>query len=68
MSLLSVLGAIFIAWGIYTIQSGTASFNRSLLTFQKDVEYTRKEKPVYFWLSVLIRILAGIMIIYIDMG
>lgn len=68
MSLLSVFGAIFIAWGIYTIHSGTASFNRSLITFQKDVEYTRKEKPVYFWLSVLIRVLAGITIIYIDIG
>jgi hypothetical protein len=28
--------------------------------------YTRKEKPFQFWISVLIRILAGIMIIYID--
>ena len=68
MSLLSVLGAIFIAWGLYTIQSGTASFNSSLIKFQKDVVYTRTEKPVYFWLSVLIRILAGVMIIYIDIG
>ena len=68
MSLLSVLGAIFIAWGLYTIKSGTASFNSSLIRLQKDVEFTRKEKPVHFWLSVLIRILAGVMIIYIDIG
>jgi len=66
VSLLTVLGAIFIAWGIYTIKSGTASFNSGLLHFQKNVVYTRKEKPFQFWISVLIRILAGIMIIYID--
>lgn len=66
MSLLTVLGAIFIAWGMYTIKTGTASFNSSLLNFQKDVVYTRKDNPFHFWFSVLVRFLAGIMIIYID--
>lgn len=66
MSLLTVLGAIFIVWGMYTIKSGTASYNSSLLSFQKNVVYTRKDNPFYFWISVLIRFLAGIMIIYID--
>lgn len=68
MSLLTVLGAIFIAWGGYTLKTGRASYNTTLLSFQKTVMYTRSEHPYQFWLAVLIRILAGVMIIYVDAG
>lgn len=66
MSMLTVLGAIFILWGVFTVKSGNASYNSKLLSFKKDVVYTMDDHPFQFWLTVLIRIAAGGMIIYID--
>jgi len=67
VSLFTVLGVIFIAWGIYTMKAGRAGFNTNLLDFKKNVVYTRTEKPVHFWISVLVRVIAGIMMIYVDL-